>query len=674
MFSMRFARYNLIFICSCALPITFFGQADTISSGLFVTPLDKFVSFNYLYQDPSAKISLNTSATWDVREVPGNIMIYTSDDILASGASDLMGFLQLIPGLSITEQRDQTPGLTIRGIPGNEGRVLIAINNVSLNETGIGSTAFAQRVNLQNIARIELTYGPGNIVSGSGAFLAHINLITKNANESENALLTGGMNLTQNGLSLSEVGVSGNHFAGKDATITYSIRRSNGIGNIDFNKERNGSFFSIVDTHRISNAEALMQLVTKNFSVGYFESQYSPGFSPDSYKIQSHARSLDLSHARIGKNSFSHRNKLSYTQQSPWQYLGVPDSIYSLTNLSFIKTSFSSVLTFNFMRRLYLSALFEVSRTTVWDDMKQFIPTINRNNWLKNDNAVYTGVSGLDILYTTKIGIFNIATRSEWGTLSKLLISPRFSYSLLKGPMHFKFIMALSNRVPEIRNFIFTYPGDSILPEKLKSVQIQTGYRLSNLHKLVLNGYYSNITNPIKQFYGEILKSYYANLGQVNSYGFELSYEIKFKKFDLTASYTWNQIFSKQSTYTLSDINLYNANDHFGAPVNSLSIRSNLKIKDRSNLILSGLFQGTKEHDDKHDDIALNRYYSDPSLIVNILYRAKLGSAGRVNLELGVLNALNQNQYLCCSADDTNAPVNISTRQYRVALSYSLLK
>ncbi|MDZ4751875.1 MAG: hypothetical protein SGI87_09695, partial [Flavobacteriales bacterium] len=170
------------------------------------------------------------------------------------------------------------------------------------------------------------------------------------------------------------------------------------------------------------------------------------------------------------------------------------------------------------------------------------------------------------------------------------------------------------------------------------------------------------------------LKSYYANLGQVNSYGFELSYEIKFKKFDLTASYTWNQIFSKQSTYTLSDINLYNANDHFGAPVNSLSIRSNLKIKDRSNLILSGLFQGTKEHDDKHDDIALNRYYSDPSLIVNILYRAKLGSAGRVNLELGVLNALNQNQYLCCSADDTNAPVNISTRQYRVALSYSLLK
>ncbi len=671
---MRFVFICLIFICSSLLPSGAFGQADTISEGLIVTPLDKFVSFNYLYQDPSAKISLNTSTSWDVREVPGNIMVYTTDDIMSSGASDLMEFLQLIPGLSLGQQRDQTPGLIVRGVPGNEGRVLIAINNVALNETGIGSTSLAQRVNIQNIARIEITYGPGNIVSGSGAFLAHINLITKNANDSENALLTGAMNLMKDGLALSEAGVSGNHFAGKDATITYSVRRSNGLRNADFTRGKSDSYFSIVDTSRVTNSEALLQLVTKNFSVGYFESQYSPGFSPSSYKIQSHARSLDLTHSRLGKNSFSLRNKLSYTQQSPWQYLGVPDSIYSLTNLSFIKTAFTSVLTFNFIRKFYLSALFEVSRTTVWDDLKQTIPTINKNNWLKKDQAVYTGVSGLDVLYTTRAGIFNLATRAEWGTLSKLIISPRFSYSLLKGPMHFKFIMAISNRAPEIRNFIFPYPGDSILAEKLKSVQIQTGYRLNKKHKLVFNGYFSNISNPIKQFYGDQLESYYANLGQVNSYGCELAYEMRFTNLDLTASYSWNKIYSDQTTHTRGDINLYNANELFGAPVNTLSIRSNLKIKDRSNLVLSGLFQGSKEYIDRHDDITFSRHRIDPSLIINILFRTKLGGAGRINLEMGVLNVFNQSQYLCCSAGDILEPLSFSTRQFRLSLSYSMLK
>lgn len=63
---------------------------------------------------------------------------------------------------------------------------------------------------------------------------------------------------------------------------------------------------------------------------------------------------------------------------------------------------------------------------------------------------------------------------------------------------------------------------------------------------------------------------------------------------DLTASYSWNKIYSEQATHTLGDINLYSANELFGAPVNTLSIRSNLKIKDRSNLILSGLLQGCK--------------------------------------------------------------------------------
>jgi outer membrane receptor protein involved in Fe transport len=617
---------------------------------------------------------LNTSASWDVREVPGNVMVYTSDDIAESGANDLMDFLQLIPGLSIAQHRDQSPGINVRGVPGNEGRVMIAINNLPLNETGTGSFALAQRINLRNVARIEITYGPGNIVNGSGSFLASVNVILKNANDAEGADISGSTTLYRDGLSMEEASLLGNHFVGKDATLTYTFRRSNGVRNSDYFNKKTVPFLSIEDPSRVSNAEAFMQLVTKNFTIGYFESDYSYGRTPENFKINSQARMLDLSHVTVGKNSFSLRNNLRYSQQMPWHYEGIPDSLYNLSNLQFNRSSFSSILTYNFNRRLYLSALFEAARTSIVDNLQQDIPSINKNSWFKNDPSVYAGVAGLDFLYTSKIGLFNIAARSEWGTLSKILISPRFSYSRLKGPIHFKFMVAKSYRVPEIRNYIFSFQGDSVIPEKLQSIQIQTGYNFSAKHKVLLNGFYSEVLNPIKQFYAEGLQPYYRNLSQVNSYGFELTYQMHIEKFHFRASYSYNDVFDKQTNRTKSDTSLYNANEYFGLPVNSLSLSSNWSIGERNNLIISGLMQGPKRYAELHSETTINVHRSDPTWIFNAVFRTRLMRSGELMLEVGMMNILDQKQLLCCSSGDFDEPIPFNTRQFRLSLTYSLLR
>jgi outer membrane receptor protein involved in Fe transport len=671
---MRFAFICLISLCSLVLHVTSYGQSDTLSDGLIVTPLDKFVSFNYLYQDPSAKISLNTSASWDVREVPGNIMVYVSEDIIATGATDLIDFLQFVPGFNTTLQMDQTAGIAIRGIPGNDGRVLVSLNGLPLNEVGTGSLPLIQRINLRNVARIEITYGPGNIVSGSGASLASVNVIMKNANDSESAEVSGLLSTFKNGLALSGAHISANHFIGKGATLNYSFRRSNGFRNEHFNQAKNGPFLSIDQDSRVTNAEAFVLLDSKNYRVGYFESAYSPGYSPSGYKIQSHSRTLDLSHALIGKNSFSLRNKLCYTQQSPWHYGGVPDSLYSLNNISYNKTTFASILTYNFRRTLYISSVFEASRTTMDDEFNLEIPAINKNNWFKNDPSVYTGVFGLDLLLTSRIGLFNIAARAEWGTLNQKLISPRFSYTRLKGRIHFKFVAAQNFRVPEIKNFVVTYPGDSIMIEKLNSVQIQSGYNINNKHKILINCYYSQLLNPVRHFVGNGVDIYYRNLAEIASYGVEFNYELNLKNILFGASYSINEVLSDPSLRTNSDTILIAANNLFGSPVNILNIRSNWKLSERSSITISSLFHGQKKYTVSEYTNKTSNQKIDPSVILNIFYRAKMTNSGRVQLEVGVLNIFDQKQYLHNYNEELTDPLPFSTRQYRVSLSYALIK
>lgn len=131
-------------------------------------------------------------ATRDVRSAraaPGVVYVLTREDILASGARDLLEVLQLVPGFTFHSDVEGAVGVGFRGIWGHEGKVLLMVDGQELNEPLYSTTQFGHHVLVHAISRVEVIRGPGSAVYGGNAELAVINVITRTAEELRGAEL-----------------------------------------------------------------------------------------------------------------------------------------------------------------------------------------------------------------------------------------------------------------------------------------------------------------------------------------------------------------------------------------------------------------------------------------------------------------------------------------------------
>ena len=103
---------------------------------------------------------VNTKTPLSAREYPGTITILNRDEILRSGARDLLDLLQRIPGVDAGVDRRGALGLTVRGQWAGNGRVLLLLDGQPLTENLFGSTPLGGRFELGMIQRIEVIRAP----------------------------------------------------------------------------------------------------------------------------------------------------------------------------------------------------------------------------------------------------------------------------------------------------------------------------------------------------------------------------------------------------------------------------------------------------------------------------------------------------------------------------------
>ncbi|MEY3220569.1 MAG: hypothetical protein RIT27_1926 [Pseudomonadota bacterium] len=132
--------------------------------------------------DTEVSVSTKTKKK-SLRESPGIISIITADDIANSGARDLIDVLRLIPGFNFGVDIFDVVGMGVRGSWAHEGKVLLLIDGIQMNERNYGSFALGNHYPLEHIERIEIVRGPGSVNYGGLAELGVINIITKNSEE-----------------------------------------------------------------------------------------------------------------------------------------------------------------------------------------------------------------------------------------------------------------------------------------------------------------------------------------------------------------------------------------------------------------------------------------------------------------------------------------------------------
>jgi len=125
------------------------------------------------------QISVATRTAISERESPGIVSVVTRDEIRDSGARDIDDVLRNMPGFDFGVDYYGTVGMAFRGVWGIEGKVLLLMDGIPLNELYYNSALIGNRIPMDQVERIEIIRGPGSVMYGGAAEAAVVNIITE---------------------------------------------------------------------------------------------------------------------------------------------------------------------------------------------------------------------------------------------------------------------------------------------------------------------------------------------------------------------------------------------------------------------------------------------------------------------------------------------------------------
>lgn len=127
-----------------------------------------------------------TKRPTSLRKAPAIATIITADEIRNMGALNLLDVLKMVPGIGISITEFGGKMIEVRGIRTSlSEKILVMIDGHSLNKNFTGSALYrvAGMLPMENIRQVEVVRGPGSALYGNSAFVATINIITRNAEE-----------------------------------------------------------------------------------------------------------------------------------------------------------------------------------------------------------------------------------------------------------------------------------------------------------------------------------------------------------------------------------------------------------------------------------------------------------------------------------------------------------
>ena len=124
-------------------------------------------------------------------KAPAAVYVITAEDIRRSGTASLPEVLRLAPNLEVVKMNGYAYTITARGFnsPESANKILVLIDGRSVYSP-LASTVFWENIDvpLGDIARIEVVSGPGGTLYGANAVNGVINIITKNAADTQGGL------------------------------------------------------------------------------------------------------------------------------------------------------------------------------------------------------------------------------------------------------------------------------------------------------------------------------------------------------------------------------------------------------------------------------------------------------------------------------------------------------
>ena len=130
------------------------------------------------------KISVASRSERSIKDLPSTVHIITREEILCNSYSSLVDALKDIPGVKVSQPGTGTHGekYLMRGLWGNN-YAKILVNGIPIRPSAVDGMPIGEQINMKNIERIEVVYGPASALYGADALAGIINIVTYNPEE-----------------------------------------------------------------------------------------------------------------------------------------------------------------------------------------------------------------------------------------------------------------------------------------------------------------------------------------------------------------------------------------------------------------------------------------------------------------------------------------------------------
>lgn len=143
----------------------------------------------------SAEVTSVTKTPQSVLKSPAAIHVLSNEDIIRSGATSIPEVLRMVPGVHVARVNNSSWAIGIRGFNKDiSNKLLVLMDGRTLyNPLFSGVYWDVPDYMLEDIERIEVIRGPGASLWGANAVNGVINIITKNAENTQGNVVTAGI-------------------------------------------------------------------------------------------------------------------------------------------------------------------------------------------------------------------------------------------------------------------------------------------------------------------------------------------------------------------------------------------------------------------------------------------------------------------------------------------------
>ena len=662
MFNLEILKIVLIGICTVLSQPTIAAKRTDISE--LAT-----LSIEDLLDMP---ISIASKNQGTMRDAPGIVTVVTEEEILNAGARDLIDVLRLVPGYDFGLWVSNQVSVGIRGSWASDGKVLLLVDGIEMNERRYASFEFGQHFPIDHIKRIEIIRGPGSVMYGGAAKLGVVNIITKQFEDLQGVSLSasyGKMNDTTGHQQITAM--AGERFG--ELEITALATKGKGHRSDQIYTDVYQKTVDMADTNELFPEYLNVNLIYKEISAKIISDRYHMTDRDSFLKIRSSFNRkyfktdvAELKYQTDLNANLKMNSSLSYMKQSPSE---IKSGITGALLQQVLIDSYTGKLNFTYTPT---KALQIVAGGEFTQD--KFEGNLPQRSLPKMNNTTLFAES----LYKTDFGNLTLGLRYDDPNVAKSDFAPRVGFTKIFDNYHVKLLYSKSFHSPTIENYNLT---PDIKSEKTDTYELELGYKINQSMSVVANLF--NISSKDSIMFSTIpatetspVKEIYLNADKIGTRGIETEFRWKDQKNYLTLNHSYYRatdssianfkIFDYQNNRTTTD-KLF-----LGFPAHKVSLNANYQAMPKLFVNPSLVYYSSRygyNAIDSNGKLVLNKYNS--SVLTNVMVRYQDFLAKNLDIGVGVHNLFNEDYKFIQPYNDGHAPLPDQSREIMFKVWYA---